>query len=424
MTIALAIQIKETVTLRALAVLLSCVLPIQIMGRAAIAGTLVLAFFCFLFLPNKLTYLKHALEAVQGSIGLMLLIAALFWVPNLFQSSDPVRSLEAGSRMFIFIGLAVLFWAVLVENTSLHGLLCRTFIIASGVAIIVALIAELAVPELYWFMHFKGWRDVPVGTSLKSFAALAVFMIPALLWIGFRLRGWWVLFSVASAFGFLALVGLTYNRATIAGLIVMIVFGAGLVAWASRSRLIRISLPLGALAVLIGVLVWLSMTRQRPGFDGDWYLPLWLVDYQRQSIWKFAAEIVQQNFWFGMGMNTINFAPGAEAVIPNTIHKLKMIPSHPHNWILEVMAETGVFGLLSLSGAIAVSIFHMIRKFLLNGDNAYLIAACMSVGYWVSGLFNFSFWSAWWQMSFVLIIALCLSQQSGPAPLNTKKIVD
>jgi predicted ABC-type exoprotein transport system permease subunit len=67
---------------------------------------------------------------------------------------------------------------------------------------------------------------------------------------------------------------------------------------------------------------------------------------------------------------------------------------------------------LSLLGAIAVSFIHMIRKFLQNGDNAYLIAICMSVGYWVSGLFNFSFWSAWWQMSFVLIIALCLSQKS------------
>jgi O-antigen ligase len=119
-------------------------------------------------------------------------------------------------------------------------------------------------------------------------------------------------------------------------------------------------------------------------------------------------------------MNTINFAPGADAVIPNTILKLKMIPSHPHNWVLEVMAETGVFGLLSLFGAIAVSTFHMIRKFLLNGDNAYLIAACMSVGYWVSGLFNFSFWSAWWQMSFVLIIALCLSQKSDMSLSNNK----
>jgi len=412
MTNARAPLSKEAITLRALVILLSCVLPIQIMGRAAIAGTLVLAFFCFLSLPQKSMYLKRTLYAVRSSIGLMVLITAFLWVPNLFQSSDPIRSLEAGSRTFIFIVLATLFWAVLVENKSLHGLLCRTFILASGVAIIIALIAELAVPGLYWFVHFKGWLNVPLGTSLKSFAALTVFMFPALLWIGYRLGGGWFILSVTSSVGFLVLVGLTYNRATIAGLIVMIVFGAGLIAWSSRSRLIRIGLPLVALAVFIGVLVWLNITRQRPGFEEDWYLPLWLVDYQRQSIWRFTAEIVEQNFWFGMGMNTINFAPGADTVIPNTINNLKMIPSHPHNWVLEIMAETGVFGLLSIFGAIGVSIIHMIVKFFENDDNAYLIAICMSVGYWASGLFNFSFWAAWWQMSFVLIIALCLSMKS------------
>lgn len=409
MTNAPAPQFKETATLRVLVVLLSCVLPIQIMGRAAIAGTLVLAFFCFFFLPQKSIYLKRALDAAWSPIGLMVLITTLFWTPNIFQSDDPLRSLDAGIRTFIFIGFAVLFWAVLVENKSLHGFFCRAFTLVSGGAIVIALIAELAVPELYWFFHFKGWQDVPVGTSLKSFAALSVFMIPVLLWMGIRLKGGWVILAVASALGFLALVGLTYNRATIAGLIAMVVIAAGLIAWSSRSRLIQVAFPLGALAVFIGVLVWLNMTRQRPGLEGDWYFPLWLVDYQRQTIWRFAAELVQQNFWFGMGINTINFAPGADAVIPNTATNLKMIPSHPHNWVLEITAETGVFGLLSLLGAIAVSIIHMIRKFLQNGDNAYLIAICMSTGYWVSGLFNFSFWSAWWQMSFVLIIALCLS---------------
>ena len=411
MTIAPAIQIKETVTLRALVVLLSCVLPIQIMGRAAIAGTLVLAFFCFLSMPQKSIYLKRVFDAARSPIGLMLLITALFWIPNITQSSDPVRSLEAGIRTFLFIGLAALFWAVLVENKLLHGLFCRAFIIAAGVAILIALIAETVLPELYWFVHFKGWRDIPLGTSQKSFSALAVFMIPALLWIGFQLKRGWIILAVTSLIGFIALVWLTYNRAVIAGFVAMILVAAVLVAWSARSRLIRIALPVGALVIFIGVMIWLNITRQRPGFEGDWFLPLWLVDYPRQSIWRFAFELVQQNFWFGMGINTINFAPGADAVIPNYANTLNLIPSHPHNWILEIAAETGVFGLLSLLGAIAVSFIHMIRKFLQNGDWAYLIAICISVGYWASGLFNFSFWSAWWQMSFVLIIALCFSQK-------------
>ena len=412
MTSVSTLQVKEAIRMRVIIVLLSCVLPIQIMGRGAIAGTLVLAFFCFLSLPQKSNYLKHAFDAARHPIGLMLLIMALLWIPNITLSSDSVRSLETGIRTFLFLGLATLFWAVLAKNKTLHRLFCRTFIIASAVVILIALIAEIAVPELYWFINFKGWRDIPIGTSQKSFAALAVFIVPVLLWTGFRLRGRWIILAVASSIGFIALVGLTYNRAAIAGFITMILVAAVLVARLDRSRIIQIALPVGALAIFIGVMMWLNMTRQRPGFEGDWYLPLWLVDFPRQSIWRFSFELVQQNFWFGLGINTINFAPGANVIIPGSITNLKMIPSHPHNWILEIAAETGVFGVLSLLGAIAVSFIHMIRKFLQNGDNAYLIAICMSVGYWVSGLFNFSFWSAWWQMSFVLIIALCLSQKS------------
>ena len=42
-----ALEIKETLGLRVLVILLSRVLRIQIMGQAAIAGTIALAFFVF-----------------------------------------------------------------------------------------------------------------------------------------------------------------------------------------------------------------------------------------------------------------------------------------------------------------------------------------------------------------------------------------
>jgi O-antigen ligase len=392
------------------------------MGRGAIAVTLILAFFCFLSLPRKLNYLKNAFDAALHPIGLMLLIMALLWIPNITLSSDSVHSLQTGLRTFLFLGVATLFWSVLVQNKALHGFFCRAFVIASLVTIFIALIAELAVPELYWFFKFKGWQDIPIGTAQKSFAALAVLMVPALLWAGFRLKRGWAILAATSSIGFITLVGLTYNRAAIAGFIAMILVAAALVAYSNRSRIIQIALPLLALAIFIGTMVWLNTTRQRPGFEGDWFLPLWLVDFPRQSIWRFSFDLVQQHFWFGMGINTINFAPGADAIIPRSIDNLRMIPSHPHNWILEVFVETGVFGILSLLVVIAGSFVHMISGFLKKGDNAYLIAICIFVGYWVSGLFNFSFWSAWWQMSFLLITALCLSQKSDTNLSNYENV--
>jgi O-antigen ligase len=402
-------EIKKTSRLRILVILLSCVLPIQIMGRAAIAGTLLLAFSYFLSLPNKKYYLNRAVDVAKTPIGLALFIVALLWIPNVVQSSDPIRSVEAGIRTFIFIGLATIFWAVLIENKIIHDLFCRSFIIASGFSIFIALIAEFFIPELYWFINFKGWRDIPLKTSLKSFSALSVFIVPALLWVGFWLKGNWFYLAVATSIGFTTLVVLTYNRSAIAGLVAMILVSLILVSISVRSRIMRIGLPLGAVAIFIVVIIWLNMTRQRPDFDGDWYFPLWLVDYQRQSIWKFAAELTQKNFWFGMGINTINFAPGADNIIPNTLHNLKMIPSHPHNWVIEIAAETGICGLLSLLVVICMSFMHMVRKFFHGADISYLVSIGISTGYWVSGLFNFSFWSAWWQVSFMLITALCLS---------------
>lgn len=417
----LAPQDQKTFGLQSMVVLLGCVLPIQIMGRAAIAGAIVLAFLCFLSLPQKAKYLKRIFEAVCSPVGVLLLITFILWLPNVFLSIDPLRSLEAGVRTFVFIGLAAFFWAVLVENKSVHGLLLRTFVLASTVAIIIALTAEIALPELYWFVHLKGWLDVPVGTSLKPFSALAIFMIPVFLWIGFRLKGVWIIFALANSIGFVALVWLTYNRATIAGLVAMLLLVAGLVGWSGWSRRIKVVLPVVAAAVLIGVLIWLSITRQRSGLEGEWFLPLWLIDFQRQEIWRFAFELAMHNIWFGMGINTINFSPGADAVIPHTVNLARM-PGHPHNWILEVLAETGIFGLLSLLFVIAMSLFDYCKSFIQKGSGAYLVVLCMSIGYWMSGLFNFSFWSSWWQMSFVLITAICLSQKSHSDMTSTKGV--
>ena len=405
-------QPGNSAALRTFAVLLACALPIQIIGRAGIAGVVLVALLCFLSLPQKSTYVKRAGGAARGPVGIMLLITLIFWLPNAFYSIDPLRSLEAALRTFVYIGFATLCWAVLVENRQIHSLLLRAFVLASSLAIIVALVAQTAVPELYWFLHFRGWADIPLKTGLKPFSALAVFMIPALLWAGIRLRGPWVFIAAINIIGFLALVWLTYNRAAIAGLLAMTVLAGVWASLSNYSRPIKAALLIGVALALAAVLIWLNVTRQRFDLGEDWLFPLWLIDYQRQTIWQFAFDLFQQNFWFGLGVNTINFAPGADAIIPQTVQNLTIIPSHPHNWVLEVATETGILGLLALLGTITVVFARYFRTFIQYGDGAYFVTACIGIGYWVSGLFNFSFWSSWWQMSFVLMSAICLSQSS------------
>ena len=114
------------------------------------------------------------------------------------------------------------------------------------------------------------------------------------------------------------------------------------------------------------------------------------------------------SLWIGFGVNAINYSPGADAIIPGT-SDLNLIPAHPHNWAVEVLSETGIIGFLPLLAAISWMVIGLLANFRRTGDLAVLAGIAVSLGYWGSGLFNFSFWSAWWQVSFFLMTSFCLA---------------
>lgn len=400
---------RELWGLRIIAVMTGCALPIQIMGRASIVVPLIVATLGFLTLPDKDWYFKRVSEAARGPFGVMLLITFLLWLPGVYYSVSPALTLMTLVRPFIFMGIVSLLWAVLVVNKFLADLALRTMVLASLGAVIIAIIIDTSLPELYWLLHFEGWRSYPIGGALKPFSSLAVLIIPVLFWASSRLSTAWRLLSIASIIGFVMIVWFTYNRATIAGLLVSMVVFAAWWAWTSRYWMIKVAFPIACIAVIVAVILWLIQTRPQAEYEGHWLFPPWLIDLERQVIWNFAYEIFQQNFWLGMGANTINFAPGANDIIPFRNSDLHMIPSHPHNWVLEIAAETGVLGLMSLLVMIGYTVLQHFKSLILHDNVPYLAAICVAIGYWSSGLFNFSFWSAWWQMSFLLIMALVLS---------------
>ena len=116
--------------------------------------------------------------------------------------------------------------------------------------------------------------------------------------------------------------------------------------------------------------------------------------------------------WFGVGANSINYMPGADQVISGT-YNLHLVPGHPHNWPVEVLAETGAIGLAMLLITITASFVIFSNRYFRTGELRYAIAIAIMGGYWGSGLFNFSYWSAWWQLAFYLSICLCLMSAPG-----------
>ena len=132
-----------------------------------------------------------------------------------------------------------------------------------------------------------------------------------------------------------------------------------------------------------------------------------MSDEQRQGLWAVTFELWTRKLpWSGLGINTINLQPGWEAPIP-AARVLPMIPSHPHNWIIEILAETGVIGFIPLVVVIVIMFYQFTLRYLRDRNPAMLAAIATAAGFWGSGLFNFSFWSTWWQTSFVLMMVIC-----------------
>lgn len=390
------------------AVLVGCSIPALVFGRTAVAVTVGLAFILTFFLDDWRQPWKDVRRAIVKPIGIWIVITLSLWTISAIGSSDPVRSLEAVTRTGGFALIAVLLWSVLKSNPANAGRAQSVFVAGVSVSVVIALLSSTVLPQLYWVTHFYGWRDQPLLTELKSFAALSVLIIPMLILAFVRISGWWRWLCVLNVLGIVAIVFMTDNRAAIAGLLAAFAIGIVALAIRIRNRLLGAGLIAGMFVVCAAVVVWLYYSRQHLqniAPDQDWLFPVWLLDFERQVIWGHTWKQAMAAPLFGLGANTVNFSPGADTVIPGTSH-LTLIPGHPHNWFFEIMAETGIVGLLSLLVSIGFWFYQLLIRFYEAASSSVLAALAIAAGYWGSGLFNFSYWSAWWQMAFFVAVAL------------------
>jgi len=235
------------------------------------------------------------------------------------------------------------------------------------------------------------------------------------------MKGRWPVLAAACVVWLLAIIWLTYSRSPMAGLLAMTFTIAVLIVLIYRRPVVYVVTAVLLAAATLALLLWLSEMRGAgPLPEGTiTILPNWLLDYQRQLIWRRSFEFGMAAPWFGNGINTINLLPGADAPMPG--NSLNIIPAHPHNWLVEVFAETGAVGAIALVVLVATVCFKIACNYLRGRDEAVLAALLVNVGYWSSGLLNVSFWSAWWQISYLLMTALCLAAgRHGPFIENGK----
>ena len=143
-------------------------------------------------------------------------------------------------------------------------------------------------------------------------------------------------------------------------------------------------------------------------------IPTQLIDAHRQYIWGFSLEKFKEKPFFGYGPDTSNFIPDGQKEIgsPDKCKRcgtgtMKFIPSHPHNFLVELLLETGLFGTIFFLAFICL----INLKIAINSDNYdRFFLLFFNFYFWGASLVNFSFWLGWWQGSYFLILALIFTK--------------
>ena len=396
------------------AFLLGIAIPSVAFGRSVFAVLLILAIISLFFCKPWRDVIRDLDAQIKTPVGLLILATFVAWLPNVFVSPLPIRSFEAVLRTLLFIGIASVFYSYLRSDSRLLKRTLLSFVIMTTVTMVFSLLAMTIAPEIYWFIKLKGWLSTPILTQLKGFSALAVFMVPVLILTGsLYSRAWKIVCTLI----FIAVVVFAYasaNRSVLAGFLSMTAMMVVVFALKSASKPKVLASLAGLSIVVVGAVAWLQIIRGKlfeAAPNQDWLIPIWLLDFQRQVIWKHAIEFAMASPWIGIGVNTINLVPGADMVINGT-NNLHVIPAHPHNWAIEIFAETGAIGLSVLLITLITLTYQTLLVARRTGNLGHIMAIAVMAGYWVSGLFNFSYWSAWWQLSFLISLTFCYASNT------------
>jgi len=376
-------------------------------GRAVFAAALAVGVLATLLSPGwsgTLQTFRRAARTPQLTMAAAVMVA---WVPSTVFSYLPWASVQVLARMALFLLLGIWVYAYFSARPQALDLLLKTLFVGLAFGVAIANLGTLAFPDV--MVLIKGRQassTVQAILMVKSFASAAVILVPFVVWAGWRLGDAWKGGSLALAAALFALTVLAGSRAGMAGLLGALMIVLIACATHGRSRRLAAGLVLVIVVAVAATLVHLSGRLYGGAVPEEiLLLPPWLIDPHRQVIWQYTLDLAAQRPWTGWGINTINLVPQLPGTAPIE-YGVPVLPSHPHNWIIEVFSETGIIGGVPMLVAVALQFFAMLRRYRTGGEAKVLAALAASAAFWISGLFNFSFWSAWWQVSFVLVLAL------------------
>ncbi|PCI42136.1 MAG: hypothetical protein COB46_01080 [Rhodospirillaceae bacterium] len=398
-----------------IAISVALAIPLRASGvaaeQAALGVALLGSMFLFVREPAIRKFARQAIISPQARVISLIFIA---WVITIFFSHNLFASFKMGTRTGVFLLASMMIWATLSHQQDAQELLKKTLIVASLSFALIALMSLNGVPYIVTILKLKYAESAAPTTNIfKAFGVSTMCLIPVVIWAGRQLKGRWKYLAYSFPFLALTIIIMTSSRSALAGILAMILAVILLMSIAHR-RYVK-SLVIGAVFTLIGAVTWLRFKELGVLHVEGTYLPDWLIDPHRQNIWKFAYDRFLDHPWVGNGIDQINRLPGAKMPVPGLGDYAAFVPSHPHNWSMEILSETGLVGFLPLVFALGFIVWRLTKDYIRTKDEAALAKIALMTGFWSSALFNFSIWAAWWQLTLFILFAI-LSSSRKPVP--------
>ncbi|MEX2650553.1 MAG: O-antigen ligase family protein [Alphaproteobacteria bacterium] len=386
--------------MRMAAVAAGLAVPALVSGRATLGLLCLVTLAATLAAPGLRAAWRRTLKAAVTPLGFGVLAVLASWLVSTALSYNPWTSAQTWGRVTVFVGATAFLVHRLKADRAALALGGKTLVAASVAAAAIAIIGPTVLPDLVALVRGKapGWHGYEAAQALKGFGSALACLMPVVLWAGTFADGRWRLAAFAFQPLAVAAMAVTESEAGLAGAALALLAGAA--TWFRRGLGLAATLAIvlgGAVAALLA-----GFGPLGPGFAA--------IDPHRQAIWAAALAYWPEAPLFGHGVDVANLLPGADAIVP--AFNQARIPSHPHDWAVEVMVETGLAGSAALMAAIAqltVRIAHLDRA----GSAAGL---GLMAAFWGSGLVNFSLWAAWWQGVLLILLAFLLATGGRARP--------
>ena len=364
-------------------------------GVSLILGTVILT------LSNTKIIVKQSKKVLSNVTRYEILITFFFlfsFLISAFLSIKPIRSFPVIIYLIFFVILSFCIFLILLENKKKAIFLFKILSICFAANALLIFIYNVSNYEFHELSKFKGFVNLMTIFAVVNFFLIKskfnyitiIFLIPNIIMSG----------SSASVLGifigiFLCLIFYCFKKIKV---------------------LSKFKYLLFTISVCITIILSFLFYKNLPSkFDQDsitnfeFKIPTNLIDHHRQFIWGFSIQKFILKPLFGYGQDSSNFIDGSQEDIGSKYTgDMNFIPSHPHNFLIEILLETGIFGTLFfilLIYIINVRIWklHQSLKFRLH-------LIFLNSFFWSSSFVNFSFWLGWWQASYFLLLSLIASK--------------